>query len=248
MSYTYRGNSVEITREGAEPVKATMRWAFGAGTQAVTPVIERNGRVVEHRVSWYRDGNRLGLTPGHDAAAAVDLEDALGVVQSDRNVRRCFGCHQTRGEPGVTCQACHGDGAAHIAQPAARGAIPRDRSVTLCAQCHRSPDAAFASATPELEDPNSIRFAPVGLLASRCYQRSAAGKLTCVSCHNPHGEAAPEPSKVCAECHAAVRARASCPRTAGRCVGCHMQTSSPTPGLRFTDHRIRVYGANRKTR
>lgn len=244
-SYSYAGTAVEVGRdEGAEPLKAAVTWAFGAGAQAVTPVIERNGEWIEHRVSWYREGNRLGLTPGHDVQAPLELEDALGVVQTPRNAARCFGCHQTRAEPGVHCQACHGDAATHRARPE-RGNVTRDRSVSACAQCHRSPDAVFASASPELEDPRSIRFAPVGLLASKCYQK-AGSRLTCVSCHDPHGEPAKRPAaaKVCTGCHAGLRvgaaAKKGCPR-APDCLACHMKTSSPMPGLRFTDHRIRVY-------
>lgn len=251
IGYEYTGSKVTMQGAGggaAAPVRAEIRWAFGAGSQAVTPVIERNdGTFVEHRVSWYREGNRLGLTPGHDAQAPLDLDDALGVAQSEPNAARCFGCHRTGGsEPGVHCQACHASGAAeHRAKPG-RGNIARDRSVALCAQCHRSPDQVFASATPEIEDPRSIRFAPVGLLASKCYQKGAgAAQITCVSCHDPHGEQERRPTavKVCTGCHPASKkaaVRKKCPRT-GDCLSCHMKASSPMPGLRFTDHRIRIY-------
>ena len=194
---------------------------------------------MEHRVSWYRGGDRLSLTPGHDPASPIDLDEALGVAQSDANARRCFGCHRTAGEAGVRCQACHGAGDAHRQAPG-RGNITRDRSVALCASCHRSPDAEFVSPMPELEDARSIRFAPIGLQVSRCFQKSKT--LTCVTCHNPHGEAAKPVNTVCAGCHAPTRAASKkCPRTPAGCVGCHMQSSSPVPNLRFTDHRIRVY-------
>ncbi|MFN7920456.1 MAG: cytochrome c3 family protein [Bryobacteraceae bacterium] len=240
VSYVYSGKEVQLNGE----VKAAIRWAFGSGWQATTPVIERSGKIVEHRVSWYREGNRLGLTPGHDPAAPLDLEDALGVVETERNVERCFGCHQTLGEPGVTCQACHGDGTAHRAKPG-RGTIARDRSVAVCSRCHRSPDAVYASPEPEVEDARSIRFAPVGLLASKCYKKSlgagGAERLTCVSCHDPHGERPrAEPAKACVGCHAVAARTRRCPRGAD-CASCHMKASSPMPGLRFTDHRIRVY-------
>lgn len=231
--YLYAGSQVSITR-GEERAVAEFLWAFGAGTQAITPVLKRKGRYVEHRVSWYREGNRLGLTVGHEPRV-LDLEESLGVVQSERNVARCFGCHQTAGEPGVVCQACHGDSAAHRAKPG-KGTIRRDRAVALCAQCHRSPDAAFASTTPELEDERSIRFAPVGFQASRCFQRSKG--FTCVTCHDPHGEAPKQSvSQVCQGCHAAAAER-TCPR-APNCASCHMKRSSPMAGLTFTDHRIR---------
>lgn len=67
--------------------------------------------------------------------------------QSDQ---ACFSCHVTGafadGAPAtasavpaelhaVGCEACHGPGAAHIADPAA-GAIVRDPEVSVCQQCH----------------------------------------------------------------------------------------------------------------
>ncbi|MBI3681263.1 MAG: cytochrome c3 family protein [Acidobacteria bacterium] len=231
--YSYRGNQVLVTRAG-ESAEFLIRWAFGSGVQAVTPVLERGGRWIEHRVTWYREGNRLGLTPGHAITPGPEIVDSLGIVQTERNVQRCFGCHTTGGEPGVTCQSCHGDGAGHRKAPAP-GNIRRDRSVALCAQCHRSPDAVYASAAPEMEDPRSIRFAPVGFQASRCFQKSNG--FTCVSCHDPHAEnATPSVTPVCRGCHA--EANSPCPRTQD-CAGCHMKASSPAPRLRFTDHRIR---------
>jgi hypothetical protein len=36
----------------------------------------------------------------------------------------------------VQCEACHGPGAAHVAQPGARGSIVRDPPERICVQCH----------------------------------------------------------------------------------------------------------------
>lgn len=96
----------------------------------------------------------------------------------------CFGCHATGFVapaelqamlPGVSCERRHGAGGAHAA--AARLGKPgpilnpkklgNRQKVQLCSQCHRSPANEYLSLTPELEDPASIRFAPVGLMASR---------------------------------------------------------------------------------
>lgn len=235
-TYSFTAEGVRLSR-GEQHIDAPIRWAFGSGVQAVTPLLERDGRWVEHRLSWYREGNRLGLTPGHDPSPTLELNEALGIEQTARNAERCFGCHTTEGTPGVYCQSCHGDGEKHRRAPG-RSNIARDRSVAVCARCHRSPDAQFTSATPELDDARSIRFAPVGFLASVCYRQSRG--FTCVSCHDPHGETQKvNADAVCGGCHRAVHT-SQCPRTPG-CAGCHMKASSPMPGLRFTDHRIRVY-------
>jgi hypothetical protein len=107
------------------------------------------------------------------------------------------------------------------------------------------PDQNAANKTsPEKADALSIRFAPVGLMASKCYQSSQA--LTCVTCHDPHGRPYPEKpdyEKKCQSCHApASLVVSNCPRQNDtRCLTCHMVKATPLPGLTFTDHRIRVY-------
>jgi hypothetical protein len=116
--------------------------------------------------------------------------------------------------------------------------------VQLCAQCHRSPANEYLSLTPELDDPSSIRFAPVGLMASACFRKSQ--KLDCVTCHDPHDNPKPASDlsyvRACKSCHATQASRSKCKRgTGGNCVECHMQKSTPLPLLTFTDHRIRVY-------
>ncbi|MBI4906168.1 MAG: hypothetical protein HY820_21215 [Acidobacteria bacterium] len=234
-SYNFTATGLTL-QKGDEKISAPVAWAFGSGEQAMTLVLSRGGRWVEHRLSWYRNGDRLGLTPGHEPALPFDLEEALGVVQTDRNATRCFGCHRPNEEPGVHCQACHGEALEHRKAPG-RGNVRRDTSIGLCATCHRTPDATFVSAQPEMEDPRSIRFAPIGFQVSKCFQKSTG--FTCVSCHDPHGEPRGNVNGVCASCHSRESAR--CPRVADACVSCHMKQSSPIPALRFTDHRIRVY-------
>lgn len=229
--YTYSNKGVTI-RRGDDVREVAIKWLFGAGHFALTPVLEIDGRAVEHRVSYYPGAKRLSLTPGHPAQPAGSIDAALGIVQSAENERRCFGCHMTGERPGVHCQTCHGDGANH---PQQKQAVKRDRSVALCASCHRSPNAEFASEMPELEDASSIRFAPVGLMASNCYKKTA-GRLTCVTCHDPHQNVKVSKTydATCRSCHQPKRA--SCKSD---CASCHMPKSSPLPLLTFTDHRIR---------
>lgn len=265
--YTYRraGAGVEVTaaKEGAS-ASMLLEWCFGAGSQGATAVGRVQGEYVEHRVSWYRSGNRRGLTAGHPADAPADARSALGVVQTPENIARCFGCHATavgKGldltamQPGVNCERCHGPGGDHVAamragQPA-RGTMVNPHGsaaraqIQLCAQCHRSPNAEFESAMPELEDPISVRFAPVGFQASACFRKS--NNFTCVTCHDPHADplpaADPHYTAVCKKCHANTQRRGSNCRRAvgGNCVECHMKKTRALPNLSFTDHRIRVY-------
>lgn len=258
------GGVFATAEHGSDSARLALEWVFGAGAQAYTPVGRLRGVWVEHRVSWYRARDGLSLTPGYDPAPSRDAFAALGVPQTAQNIYRCFNCHAAGVEqredgaldldrmiPGVTCERCHGPGAAHI-EAARAGKPPRNsifsparmnarQQAEFCAGCHRSPDSRFNSATPELDSPLSIRFAPVGLMASRCFQKS--GRLTCVTCHDPHRDplpaADPHYTRVCTACHAQTRAHRAA--TPDDCVQCHMKKSEPAAYLRFTDHRIRIY-------
>jgi predicted CXXCH cytochrome family protein len=257
------GVEVSITK-GAASARMLLEWCFGAGSKGLTPVGRSGGEYIEHRVSWYRQSGRLGLTAGHPAGAPAEITAFLGVPQPPATISRCFGCHATAVEsgpdlsrmlPGVTCERCHGPGGGHVA--AARGGksigntvfnprrVSAAAQVQVCAQCHRSPNAEFPSSMPELDDAGSIRFAPVGFQVSVCFLKSKA--LSCVTCHDPHANPRPasDPAytTVCLQCHSdSPRPPSSCRRASqAGCVGCHMKKAAPMPDLTFTDHRIRIY-------
>jgi hypothetical protein len=220
------------------------RWVFGGGHYGRTPLEFQNGRWVEGPRTWFTDTRRLDRTPGH--------ADERGVVQSPRDAERCFSCHATgvRTGPdlstmvaGVQCERCHGPGAAHSATPSPKNILNSGRfgakqQVQVCGECHRTPPATGASREPELDDPLSVRFQPVGLMASACFQKS--GKLSCATCHDAHAPAVRNDpafyASKCAGCHS-TRSR----KCKTDCVGCHMPKSNPAPHLTFTDHRIRAY-------
>lgn len=242
-----------ISRLRNDAATAALEWAFGAGAQAFTPVGRFEGRYFEHRISFYTSTGRPGLTMGHPGGASPNPRTALGILQPEETIERCFNCHATGvrapavfAEAGVTCERCHGPGAAHSGAPERNkllnaGKFPAAASVQICAECHRSPEPAQRrSLHPEVDDPVSIRFQPIGLMASRCFRVS--GKLSCLTCHNPHenakrGDAAFYSAK-CRDCHQSASAK--CPRqTQPNCLPCHMKVSSPLPYLTFTDHRIR---------
>ncbi len=232
-TYSFDSRGVRIDREG-ESRYFPIAWLFGAGHYARTPLLQHEGRWIEQRLSWYAAPGRLSLTPGHPLQPAATYEHAMGIVQSERNTERCFGCHKTGERPGVHCESCHGQQGQH---PTAK-TIRRDRSVAACATCHRSPVRDYASPEPEIEDPLSIRFAPVGFTVSQCYTKSKQG-FDCVSCHNPHQSVAASTTydPTCQGCHA-TKSQSECPRQPD-CASCHMPKSTPVPYLTFTDHRIR---------
>lgn len=254
-----------VARRNRVSATAVIEWIFGAGAQGMTPVGRAGARYFEHRISFYTASSSPGVTIGHPENRGLTPAAALGIVQPPHTIYRCFNCHAANvgesvggpelanAQPGVTCERCHGPGRAHIdaARRADAAAIrrtvlnprrfPAAQSVQICAECHRSPDSH--SPAPEAADPASVRFQPIGLMASMCFKKS--GTLSCLTCHDPHANAvrgaAAFYAQRCLGCHAASPVSRCARETNGDCVSCHMKTASPLKDLRFTDHRIRIY-------
>ena len=263
VEFTYEGADhqllVSARRGSSEPATAVLDWIFGAGVLAVTPVGKYDGKYFEHRISWYAALQRPGLTLGHGDVPKSSAA-ALGQTQENETIFRCFNCHATgvkpgpdltQMHPGVQCQRCHGPAESHVRNPTVANVrrwtgVTAAESVNMCAECHRAPPAPGPARPPEQIDPVSVRFAPVGLTASKCFQVS--GKLSCVTCHDPHGGPTAFRSHAeakCQGCHSVQAVVAStCPRRQeSSCLACHMRQTTPVPHLTFTDHRIRVYPA-----
>lgn len=272
ISFEYRpdpsGLNVTISR-GKDSLTSLLQWAFGSGVQAFTPVGIRNGIYYEHRVSFYTAAGRPGRTLGHPGATSNSLERALGQPQDPATIQRCFSCHATGLKPqldfssmvpGIHCERCHGPGETHIKnrnndenktliskEIRKLSGLSASESIAVCGECHRMP-VQFSPA-PEKDDPLSIRFQPIGLMASKCYLKGQ--QISCVSCHSPHEDASKSPDfyiQKCMKCHpspsvasAQGKMKSSCGLAARQnCLPCHMQKKSDAEFLIFTDHRIRI--------
>lgn len=263
--------------EGTNSLRQALAWAFGAGEVGQTYVFQRDARFYESRVSFYPALEGLDLTLGHHAPLATDLAGALGRAMTASETQLCFGCHTTASTTGgrfdvadliagVTCEACHGPGAKHIAAMRQgemkrglqlilnpRKLNPSD-SVDFCGACHRTAwDVALANPVGIA----NVRFQPYRLEKSRCWGRGDV-RLTCMACHDPHQPLvrnAEAYDKQCLSCHrskiGAVQGAApavagdhpgkACPLSANRCVTCHMpKYEIPGSHAQFTDHWIRT--------
>lgn len=171
---------------------------------------------------------------------------------------------------GVGCSGCHGDPAAHLAlhgrgpivNPSKLDAPRRD---SVCLQCHLEGDAVVYRAGKSLaqfkpgEDLNDFAVYFVhqsrvtggdravsqyeALLRSAC-KRAVGDKLTCTTCHDPHGDPAPAERVAyfrnrCLSCHRAPEMATHHPEQPD-CASCHMPTRSTVDvsHVQVTDHDI----------
>lgn len=252
-----------------------LAWAVGTGNNGQSYLFQSNGSWYEARISWFNAYGRFDITPDHPTTPADSLDKAIGRRISADEAPRCFGCHTTQSttsdhfDPshavaGITCELCHGPGAAHVAtshaglSEAGAGLIvnlhtmsPVD-SVDFCGACHRTWwDVSLAGLTGL----GTIRFPAYRLEKSRCWGKGD-GRVTCVGCHNPHELLARDSASYdsrCLSCHlknvgdkpAADHPGVACPTATHDCVTCHMpKYELPTMHTKFTDHMIRIVRKN----
>ena len=243
--------------DGADVLAIPMEWAFGSGRQAVTFVSRGNERFyLEHYLTYYSLLGKFGPTPGQAKLEPQNLAEAAGLLypadDPRAGIKGCFECHSTGkieaivpAENGVRCEACHGPGATHVASGGKAPVVNPSRFSAVglnqfCGRCHRPP-----ASDPARIDWNfawNVRHQPVYLSQSACFLKSR-GKLSCLTCHAPHGSLETRVEIYdarCKACHATAQPSSACAQR--NCAGCHMPRVSPEPPLRFTNHWIGVYG------
>ncbi len=247
---------------------AIIEYALGSNHQGQTYIAsDPTGQVRETRVSRFPRAPEWDRTIEHPRTPADDAGYA-GRPISRESLRKCLGCHATtfqaawdpQGRPeaadhGIGCERCHGPGGNHLIAVRSRFetlAIARPRLataaqiMTLCGQCHQPPSSGQASVS-------DVRFQAPRLSRGRCYQESD-GRLSCVTCHDPHSDAQTSADYYvsrCLECHPSAQARPRstdqptwppCPVSPNSgCLACHMPVlKDAVPRSVFTDHWIRV--------
>jgi predicted CXXCH cytochrome family protein len=275
--YTYQilrkedGSQYSVT-DGEHSISTALSWAFGLGESGQTYILEHNGTFFESRVSYYRALDGLDFTPGATRTPSANLEDALGRrMLYAPETSRCFACHTTASTasnrfdpsrliPGVTCEACHGPGAKHVAAMKAGrmkeglksildpGQLDPVDQVDFCGACHRTFADVALTQTFGIRD---LRFQPYRLEKSRCWAKSNGG-ITCLSCHNPHQSRVRDLASYDDKCLGCHRSRSSaetahdhppavCNVSTNNCVSCHMpKYEMPGMQFKFTDHFIRI--------
>jgi hypothetical protein len=275
-AYTYR-----ITREGeraiytlsngVSTISEPLLFCFGQGVAGQTYIFQHKGAYYESRVSYFQASRGLDITILHPRASPSSLEDGLGRPLSEEAAKGCFSCHATavvgnsrqglgHASPGVSCEACHGPGAGHVAamkakdlsdtkifNPSQLGAI--ELSQEFCGACHQSFDTVMS--LDAQGGAANIRFQPYRIYNSRGHLIDDP-RMSCVACHDPHDElrhdAAYYDSK-CLACHLSnarelktqARSAPACPVATKQCATCHMpKVDLPEMHFKFTDHWIRI--------
>jgi tetratricopeptide (TPR) repeat protein len=278
-SHTFRRGEDSLrleTRVDGRTFRAVVDFAFGSGDRGMSLVgrEEPSGTVRELRLSRYGDAKTPAgwdLTTGHNPHPSSP-DECLGRPLSPGSARGCLVCHTTdpRSAAGgsgpashdraIGCERCHGPGGHHVAAAQAgfpdlavaaeAGRASPAAVVRLCGQCHSPRDNSPVSP----DDPASVRFQATTLTWSRCFTGSGQA-LGCLTCHDPHRNARPDPAYYeakCRTCHTPPgvvaadgppRASTVCPVNASAgCLKCHMPVvrTALIPHSPFTDHHIRV--------
>jgi hypothetical protein len=268
-------NAYTVT-DGSRTLTANLLWAFGTGRVGQSYLFKKDdGRFYEARVTYFDTLRTLHFTPDRALTTAKDLGEAMYRPVEASEIRRCFACHTTAPNianqfdeknliPGVTCEACHGPGAKHVAAmqaakvagmpPSAEGTIfnaaqltPTD-SVDFCGSCHAT---GWDVKLSGVKGVSNAKSQPYRLEGSKCWGKGDP-RLTCVACHDQHQQLQTDTASYdpnCLSCHLSNASEtksfdhpgAACPVATKNCASCHMpKVYVPEMHYNFTDHRIRI--------
>ncbi|HZT58242.1 MAG TPA: multiheme c-type cytochrome [Pyrinomonadaceae bacterium] len=274
--YTYRitrdGQGVNYSvGDGAGAINEPVLFCFGEGVAGQTYIFRHGGAYYESRVSYFQSIQNLDITIQHPRGVPSSLEDALGRPMSAEAAQGCFNCHTTpapggarsqleQAAAGVSCEACHGPGARHVAAARAKdlrdpqifnpaGLDALELSQEFCGACHEGFDEVMS-----LEDQGgaaNIRFQPYRIYNSPGHLIDDK-RMGCTACHDPHDQLQHDEAfydSKCLACHLSnakepktdARSAPACPVSTKQCASCHMpKVELPEMHYKFTDHWIRV--------
>lgn len=181
-------------------------------------------------------------------------------------------------ELAIGCENCHGPGANHVKSGGKAafivnpGKLDRRLAENICLNCHQTGDTRILQPGKQFDDfrPGEWLFDTVAVVnappnagaensdllqhfsamqASRCF-RESAGKLSCLTCHNPHVQPKGAAAVVfyrarCLTCHSETsctvpREKRMAQTPADDCAGCHMPKRNvlEVEHSALTNHRI----------
>jgi len=214
----------------------------GSGKRGQTYLNWQGDRLLELPVSFWTDGQQWINSPGYHNGTA-DFARPIHPA--------CMECHSTYLEPvstdpstnrfrrdtfvpGISCETCHGPGAAHLARHAGKpgGAskaadetilnparFPRDRQLDLCALCHkgiqREPIAAAFSYVPGRPLLEFFKPIPSPVVEHPDVHGNQVGLLERSRCFLS------SPSMTCSTCHNTHAPEQAAASYSAKCLSCH---------------------------
>lgn len=274
--YTYRidlenGQAIYSMTGGGQKLSIPLLWAYGTGVVGQAFVFRVNGTYYEAEAAYYPVEGKLSLVAGLDETVPQNPAAAFGLPLSSSAAEQCISCHTTAAvtsgqldvehmTAGVSCEACHGPGARHVAamRALARGAKPAQDFIfnpaklspvnleDYCGACHRSSLLVTAEGLHGLDN---VHYEPYRLEMSKCWIMT--NKITCTTCHDPHkplDRNFADYDSACLSCHLQRPGRLTashpgrpCPVATHDCATCHMpKCRLPRAPFMMTDHFIRI--------
>jgi predicted CXXCH cytochrome family protein len=256
--------------------KRELLYYIGSGHRGRSYLFAVDGFFFESPVNWYSNEHTWDMAPAYQGATEIPLN--LPAYPS------CLQCHVSEMKPplkgtenrypsppfafaGVTCERCHGPGAAHIrGGPIVNPAkLAPERRDSICRQCHLEGKVAI-----ERAGRRAYEFRPGELLSeyvryyvlstqrnglgavsqveameqSRC-KRKTGDAMSCTSCHDPHSSPVAEQRASyfrarCLACHGHEFGEEKHHAEQPDCIQCHMPslTSMDIAHTQVTNHSI----------
>jgi Flp pilus assembly protein TadD len=252
--------SFERPGEPAVTGNRRLQYFIGSGHRGRTYLYSTDGFFFESPVNWYGQRKVWDTAPAFQSARQIPMN--LPALPA------CLDCHGSNAQApiagtenkyemplfahdGITCERCHGSGAAHSANGAAAivnpAKLPAPRRDAICMQCHLEGNVAIEQPGRKLSDfragenlsdfvhyylyvnDSSQQLRALGqseaLTLSVCKKKSG-DKMSCTTCHDPHSSPKPEDRVVfyrgkCLTCHGHTLA-VSHHVEQPDCTSCHM--------------------------
>lgn len=274
--YTYRidlqdGQAIYSMTGGGQTLSIPLLWAYGTGVVGQAFVFRVNGIYYEAEAAYYPIEGKLSLVAGLDETIPKSPAAAFGLPLSASAAEQCISCHTTAAvtsnqldvehmTAGVSCEACHGPGARHVAamRATARGVKPAETFIfnpaklppvdieNFCGECHRT---SFLVTAEDLHGLDTVHYEPYRLEMSQCWIMTR--QITCVTCHDPHkplDRKSADYDSACLSCHLSKPGRLTashpgraCPVATHDCASCHMpKCRLPLAPFTMSDHFIRI--------
>jgi hypothetical protein len=183
--------------DGQHTLAYDLAWAFGKARVGQSYLFKNGEQFYEARVTYFDKLKNLGFTPDRDPASPKDIAEAMYRPVGSAEIQRCFGCHTTASDidgtfdeahliPGVTCEACHGPGAKHLAAMNSPSVVPNASNVATFNSAHVNPVEAVDFCGPchgswwdvkraRVKGASTTRSAPYRLVTSKCWEKARSG-------------------------------------------------------------------------